>query len=51
MTNAIYSIPRPQNEPVYAYAPGSAEKKLLKDELAKQLKEEIVSRWLPSGSD
>ncbi|MBR6423026.1 L-glutamate gamma-semialdehyde dehydrogenase [bacterium] len=51
MTNAIYSIPRPQNEPVYAYAPGSAEKKLLKDELAKQLKEEIEIPLVIGGKE
>lgn len=51
MTNAIYSIPRPQNEPVYAYAPGSAEKKLLKDELAKQLKEEIEIPLIIGGKE
>ena len=51
MTNAIYSIPRPQNEPVYAYAPGSAEKKLLKDELAAQLKQEVEIPLIIGGKE
>ena len=36
MSNAIFTLPRPDNEPIYTYAPGSAEKAALKAELARQ---------------
>ncbi len=39
MDNAIFRFPKPVNEPVKAYAPGSSEKKLLKQALA-QLSDE-----------
>jgi hypothetical protein len=32
-TNAIFTLPRPQNEPVLDYAPGSLEREILKKEL------------------
>ncbi|MGI6393506.1 MAG: L-glutamate gamma-semialdehyde dehydrogenase [bacterium] len=35
-TNAIFTLPRPQNETVLDYAPGSVEKEILKKELAHQ---------------
>jgi 1-pyrroline-5-carboxylate dehydrogenase len=35
-TNAIFTLPRPQNEPVLDYAPGSLEREILKKELVKQ---------------
>ena len=38
MNNAIYSFSKPQNEPSYAYEPGSEERKLLKEAI-----EEICS--------
>lgn len=34
MTDAIFTVPAPVNEPVWAYAPGSPEKKALKNALA-----------------
>jgi len=34
MDNAIFSFPKPINEPVKAYAPGSSEKSSLKKALA-----------------
>jgi len=34
MSNAIFRVPKAINEPVKAYAPGSAERKLLKDAIA-----------------
>jgi 1-pyrroline-5-carboxylate dehydrogenase len=37
MTNGLTRIPKPQNEPVLAYSPGSPERKRLKDELVGQL--------------
>ncbi len=41
MTNAIFSIPVPKNEPVLGYAPGSEERKLLQAELEKQYNETV----------
>ncbi|MDL2265792.1 L-glutamate gamma-semialdehyde dehydrogenase [Parabacteroides sp. OttesenSCG-928-G07] len=40
MNNAIFRFPKPNNEPVKAYAPGSAEKKELKKALAQISSEE-----------
>ncbi len=36
MNNAIFSIPRPNNEPILSYLPGSAERSALKAELDNQ---------------
>ena len=36
MNNAIFSFREPKNEPVKAYAPGSEERRLLKEELERQ---------------
>lgn len=33
MTNGIFNVPVPKNEPILSYGPGSAEKKAVKDEL------------------
>lgn len=41
MTNALTRIPTPCNEPVFSYAAGSPERKLLKDELARMQGREI----------
>lgn len=40
MNNAIYRFHKPENEPVYAYAPGTAEKKALKQALKQVSSEE-----------
>ena len=40
MNNAIFRFPKPINEPVQAYAPGSSEKLTLKKELARLSSEE-----------
>ena len=40
MDNAIFSFPKPINEPVKAYAPGSSEKSSLKKALAQLSSEE-----------
>lgn len=42
MNNAIFSIPRPYNEPILSYAPGTAERSALKAELDNQ-SERIVT--------
>ena len=39
MSNAIVSVPRPRNEPVLAYAPGSPERRALGAELEKMSRE------------
>ena len=41
MSNAIFTMPVPQNEPIYAYGPGSPEKSKLKAEL-QRLSTEVV---------
>ncbi len=41
MSNAIFRVPEPRNEPVLQYAPGSPEKKVLKAKLA-QLRNEPI---------
>ena len=40
MDNAIFRFPKPNNEPVKAYAPGSSDKAALKSELAQLSSEE-----------
>ena len=35
MPNAIFKVPQPVNEPVYSYAPGTKERKLLKEAISK----------------
>ena len=44
MDNAIFSFPKPINEPVKAYAPGSSEKSSLKKALAQLSSEEFTLR-------
>ncbi|MBI2378516.1 MAG: L-glutamate gamma-semialdehyde dehydrogenase [Deltaproteobacteria bacterium] len=51
MTNAIIPIPKPANEPVLAYAPGSPEKALLKAELERMLREEIEIPLVIGGKE
>jgi 1-pyrroline-5-carboxylate dehydrogenase len=41
MSNAIFRVPNPVNEPVLAYAPGSAERKELKAEIEKMKQQEM----------
>ncbi len=42
MSNAVFSIPKPYNEPIHSYLPGSAERAALKAELDRQA-EQIVT--------
>jgi 1-pyrroline-5-carboxylate dehydrogenase len=51
MSNAIFSIPVPGNEPVRSYAPGSAEKKSLKKRLDEMSSEEIEIPILIGGRE
>lgn len=47
MTNGIFNVPPPVNEPVRAYSPGSPERASLKAELARQLAEEVeIPLWI-----
>ena len=41
MNNANYAFREPKNEPVYSYAPGTPERKLLQDELDRQYNQVI----------
>ncbi len=51
MSNAIIPVPKPQNEPVLPYGPGSPEKASLKAELKRQLSEEIEIPLLIGGKE
>ncbi|MDQ1086897.1 L-glutamate gamma-semialdehyde dehydrogenase [Siphonobacter sp. SORGH_AS_1065] len=41
MSNGIYNVPIPKNEPIYGYAPGSPERQKLKDTLAELRSKQI----------
>ena len=41
MTNGIFNVPVPKNEPIFAYSPGSPEKKTLKEKIAELKGKEI----------
>ena len=51
MSTGFYNIARPANEPVLPYAPGSAEKKLLKAELKRQSNSEIEIPLIIGGKE
>jgi 1-pyrroline-5-carboxylate dehydrogenase len=51
MSNAIFALATPGNEPVRSYAPGSAEKKSLKKRLDEMLSEEIEIPLLIGGRE
>jgi 1-pyrroline-5-carboxylate dehydrogenase len=51
MINALAKIPTPANEPVWSYAPGSPERKALKDELARMLGRQIEIPLLIGGKE
>ncbi|MGC8763393.1 MAG: L-glutamate gamma-semialdehyde dehydrogenase [Acidobacteriota bacterium] len=51
MANNILYVPKPQNEPVLAYGPGSPEKKALKAELARMLSEKIEIPLVIGGKE
>ena len=50
-TNAIFTLPRPQNEPVLDYAPGSLEREMLKNELEKQKNQRIDIPLIIGGKE
>jgi len=51
MRNAIIKVPPPVNEPVLSYAPGSPEKKALKDQLKKMLGEQLEIPLIIGGKE
>ena len=51
MRNAVIQVPKPFNEPVLGYAPGSPEKKVLKDQLKKMLGEQPEIPLLIGGKE
>ncbi len=51
MSNAIIKVPRPTNEPVYSYAPGTPEREALKAQLKKMLSEEIEIPLIIGGKE
>ncbi len=51
MVNALVKIPTSANEPAWSFAPGSPEKKALKDQLAKMLEQEIEIPLIIGGKE
>ena len=51
MSNAYFKVPKPINEPVYSYAPGSSEKEILKHKLAEMSKSEIEIPLIIGGKE
>jgi 1-pyrroline-5-carboxylate dehydrogenase len=51
MINALIRIPTPANEPILGYAPGTPERKALKDELARMLGQQIEIPLLIGGKE
>lgn len=51
MNNAVYHIKEPVNEPILGYLPGSAERRLLEAEIARQSKNEIVIPLIINGKE
>lgn len=51
MENAYFKLPLPVNEPVKTYLPGSEERRLLKEELARQSREKIEVPIIIGGKE
>ncbi len=51
MHNAFYQVPVPKNEPIYAYAPGSKEKKLIKEKLAELKNQQLEIPLIIGGKE
>lgn len=51
MSNAVIRVPRPINEKVYSYAPGTAERENLKAQLEKMLSREIEIPLIIGGEE
>lgn len=51
MTNGMFNVPIPKNEPIWAYGPGSAEKKSLKARLTELKEQEIEIPVIIGGKE
>ena len=51
MNNANYVFREPKNEPVYSYAPGTPERKLLQEELDRQYNQVIEIPLIIGGKE
>lgn len=51
MSNAYFQVPEPYNEPVFSYAPGSAEKRILKDRLKEMAGQEVEIPLIIGGQE
>ena len=51
MSNAYFKLPEPANEPVYSYAPGTPERKALKDKLEELQSKEIEIPLIIGGKE
>ncbi len=51
MISARFTVDKPQNEPILSYAPGTDERKSLKDELARQLAEHLEMPLIIGGRE
>ncbi|MDO4568223.1 MAG: L-glutamate gamma-semialdehyde dehydrogenase [Clostridia bacterium] len=51
MNNAFFTVPKPYNEPILSYMPGSPERQALKDELARQSAEVVTIPLIIGGKE
>ncbi|MDD3831118.1 MAG: L-glutamate gamma-semialdehyde dehydrogenase [Clostridia bacterium] len=51
MSNAKFTVPNPHNEPIYGYLPNSPERKALKQELDRQLKQVVQIPIIIGGKE
>ncbi len=51
MINAIYKFPKPENEPIKSYAPGSQERKELKEKLAELKSQQLEIPLIIGGKE
>jgi 1-pyrroline-5-carboxylate dehydrogenase len=51
MSNAYFKLPEPANEPVFSYAPGTPERKALKDKLEEMQSKEIEVPLIIGGKE
>ena len=51
MISGRFTVDEPQNEPILSYAPGTGEKRILKDELARQLAENVEMPLIIGGRE
>ena len=51
MSNAYFTIPKPYNEPVLGYMPGSSERSALKAELARQSETVVTIPLIIGGKE